>query len=53
MKKKDLTQDQMISVPCPTCGMPKGKGCVLYSDGLRFEPHVSRKLAAVDALEQK
>jgi hypothetical protein len=33
--------------------MPIGKGCVLYSDGLRSEPHISPKLAAIESLEQK
>jgi hypothetical protein len=53
MNKRDLTDEQMISVPCPTCGMPVGKGCVLYAGDLRPDPHGSRKLAAVDALEEK
>jgi hypothetical protein len=53
MKKQDLTHGQMIAVPCPTCGSPVGKGCVLYSDGQRFESHRARKLAAIDKLEEK
>ena len=48
MKKKELTRDQASSVPCPTCGVTVGKGCILYSGGLRSEPHVVRKLAAIE-----
>jgi hypothetical protein len=53
VKKKDLTRKQLSSVPCPTCGVAARKGCILYSGGLRLEPHLVRKLAAVEALERK
>jgi hypothetical protein len=53
MKKKELTRKQMSSVPCPTCGVAVGKGCILYSGGLRLEPHLVRKLSAIEALEKK
>jgi len=53
MKKEDLTPKQVSSVPCPTCGVPAGKRCILYSGGLRFEPHLIRKLSAAAALERK
>jgi len=53
VEKKDLTRKQMSSVPCPTFGVAAGKGCILYSGGLRLEPHLVRKLAAVEALERK
>ena len=51
MKAKDLTAEQMASVPCPTCGAAIGEACELNSGGLRFEPHRDRKLAAADAVE--
>jgi hypothetical protein len=53
VKKKELTRKQMSSVPCPTCGVGAGKGCIVYSGGLRLEPHLVRKLSAIEALEKK
>jgi hypothetical protein len=38
---------------CPTCGAAVGKGCVLYSDGLRSVPHPVRELSAIAAIERK
>src|SRR5579859_6633172 len=51
MKKKELTPEQLSSVPCPTCGVPAGKPCVLHSGAPRSQPHVDRKFAAVQAVE--
>jgi hypothetical protein len=51
MKKKDLTLQQLRSVPCPTCGVPAGDRCLLHSGGLRSDSHVNRKLAAAEAIE--
>jgi len=51
MRLKDLTSEQSISVPCPTCGVATGKQCVLLSGGLRSEPHVDRKIHAAEAIE--
>jgi len=51
VKKKELTSEQLWSVPCPTCGVGVGERCVLHSGGPRSEPHVDRKLAAADAIE--
>jgi len=53
MKRLELTYKQMSSVPCPTCGVIAGKGCVLYSGGLRAVPHPVRKLSAIAAIEKK
>ncbi len=50
---KDLTSDQLSSVPCPTCGASVGQRCVLHSGGPRSEPHVDRKLSAAEAMENK
>jgi hypothetical protein len=52
MKKEELTREQIISVPCPTCGVAAGVGCILYSGGLRFAPHSARKLSALETLER-
>jgi hypothetical protein len=53
VKKSELTPKQLSSVPCPTCGVAAGKRCVLHSGGLRLEPHVDRKLSAIEAIERK
>jgi hypothetical protein len=52
MKKKDLTPRQLSSVPCPTCGVPARKRCVLHSGGLRSAPHVDRKFLAIEVIEK-
>jgi hypothetical protein len=48
MKIKELTLKQLNSIPCPTCGVPAGKRCVLYSGALRSSSHVDRRLYATD-----
>ena len=53
MKKSELTLKQVSAVPCPTCGVAIGMRCVLQSGGKRLEPHVDRKLAAIEALDGK
>jgi len=53
LKKKSLTTKQFSSVACPTCGVNAGMRCLRYSGGLRFEPHLHRKLAAIEAIERK
>lgn len=53
MRTNLLTPAQLLSVPCPTCGVLAGEGCVLHSGGPRSSPHVDRKLAAADAVERK
>jgi hypothetical protein len=50
---RDVTPEQLTSVPCPTCGVPRGQRCLLHSGGLRTEPHLDRKLAAAEAIESK
>ncbi|MHB8754755.1 MAG: zinc finger domain-containing protein [Candidatus Acidiferrales bacterium] len=52
MKKKELTPEQMSSVPCPTCGVAAGQSCVLHSGGPRSEPHTERKLSAIEAMQK-
>jgi hypothetical protein len=53
MKIKELTPKQLISVPCPTCGVPARRRCVLLSGAPRFSPHVDRRLSAAEAVERK
>jgi hypothetical protein len=53
VKKKERTPEQLLSVPCPTCGVPAGEGCVLHSGTPRSEPHVDRKLDAIEAIERE
>jgi hypothetical protein len=53
MKKKELTPEQVSSVPCSTCGVAAGERCVLNSGAPRSESHVDRKFAALEAREKK
>lgn len=53
MKKKELTSKQISAVPCPTCHVAAGKRCELLSGAPRSEPHVDRKLSAIEAIEGK
>jgi hypothetical protein len=48
-----MTPKQLSSVPCPRCGVAAGKRCVLHSGALRAEPHVDRRLSAIEAVEVK
>lgn len=50
---KDLTPEQLSSVPCPTCGVAIGEPCLLHSGAPRSEPHLERKLCAVEAVARK
>ena len=53
MKSKDLTRQQVESVPCPTCGAAGGESCELNTGALRTEPHRNRKLDAAEDVETK
>jgi hypothetical protein len=53
MKKRDLTPELILAVACPTCGVAAGKKCILHAGGQRIEPHVGRKLLAIEALEKE
>jgi hypothetical protein len=53
MTMRELTQKQLSSVPCPTCGASVGERCILHSGGPRSAPHVDRKLSAAEALSRK
>jgi hypothetical protein len=48
-----MTPKQLASVPCPICGVYAGQRCVLHSGGPRTEPHVDRKLLAMEPVELK
>jgi hypothetical protein len=50
---KDLTPKQLLSVPCPTCGVAAGMRCERYSGVPRKMPHPDRKIAAAEALAHK
>jgi len=52
MKKKELTPEEVSSVPCPTCGVPAGEPCVLNTGDRRSNPHIDRKYSAMDAKEK-
>jgi len=51
VKMRDMSPKLFNSVRCPTCRVGPGKGCVLHSGGLRVEPHIDRKLAAMESAE--
>jgi hypothetical protein len=53
VKTKDLTLEQILSVPCPTCGATHDVACELYAGAPRTEPHRDRKLFAAEAVETK
>jgi len=53
MKTKELTTEQLFSVPCPTCGVPAGKPCVLNTGTPRNNPHIDRKFCAADLTKAK
>jgi hypothetical protein len=44
---KELTQRQLLSVSCSTCGAAPGDQCVLHDGGVRFSPHPARKFEKV------
>jgi hypothetical protein len=53
MRMPELTLSEMFSVRCPTCRAAAGKPCQLASGYTSIEPHLDRKLSAIEALEQK
>jgi hypothetical protein len=53
MKIKELTPRQLSSVPCPTCGVPVGRRCLLLSGAPRSAPHLERRFCAADAVERE
>jgi hypothetical protein len=53
MKTSDLSLKNVLSVVCPTCGVPRRKRCVLNTGTLRSGPHLDRKFLAAEALEKK
>src|ERR1700688_2645597 len=53
MRMNDLTAKQLVSVPCPRCGVATGEQCLLHSGFPRSDPHVDRKLSAAEMIETK
>ena len=53
MKSKELSLEQTLSVPCPTCRAQVGQRCELSAGGFRVEPHRDRKLAAADLFDRE
>jgi hypothetical protein len=53
MRMRDLSAGMFLAVPCPTCGVAAGMRCLLHSGGRRNEPHIDRKLIAIEAVETK
>jgi hypothetical protein len=53
MRMGDMPPLTLLAVPCSICGVAAGMPCLLHSGGLRNEPHIDRKLAAIEAVEAK
>jgi hypothetical protein len=53
VKTRELTAQQISSVPCETCGAAIGEVCELHTGDPRTEPHRDRKLSAAEAIEAK
>jgi hypothetical protein len=53
MRMVELTHSELCSVRCPTCDVAAGERCHLRSGSPCIEPHLDRKLCAIEALEQK
>jgi len=53
VKIRDLTAEQILAVPCDTCGAAVGEVCALNTGVPRTEPHRDRKLSAADVLEKQ
>ena len=50
---QDLTPKQLFSVDRSTCGAAAGERCRQQSGFPRAEPHLDRKLSAIEMLENK
>lgn len=53
VKSKDLTPEEILSVPCATCGAAIGEVCELNTGAPRTEAHRDRKLSAAEASDNK
>jgi Diguanylate cyclase, GGDEF domain len=53
MRRPKLTSKQLFSVDCPACGAAAGDRCRLHSGFQHSEPHLDRKLSAIEILENK
>ena len=53
MKIRELTKNQLLSVPCPTCGVAIQEPCELITGYPRNEPHQNSKLIAADPLHPR
>ena len=46
MEQKEMTNEQLSSVTCPTCGASIGEPCAWDFGGLRLGTHLNRELSA-------
>jgi hypothetical protein len=53
MRTPNLTSKQLFSVDRPACGAAAGDRCRLHSGFQPSEPHLDRKLSAIEILENK
>ena len=50
MNKNKVTDQQGLTVACPTCAALSGKRCELNTGGLRNSSHLERRWAELDAV---
>jgi len=48
-----LSPNLLLAVPCPACGVAAGDRCLVHGGGFRNDPHMDRKLSAIEAVESK
>jgi hypothetical protein len=51
--KKELSTKQLLSDPCRSRGVASGQRNVLHSGDLDSDPHLERKLSAIEAIEMR
>jgi len=49
----DMPPLTLLARPLPTCGVAAGMPCLLHSGGLRIDPHIDRKLDAIEAVKRE
>ena len=52
MEKKEMTNEQLSSVTCPTCGANIGEPCIWDFRGLRLGTHLNRELSVAAVIER-
>jgi hypothetical protein len=53
MRMGEMAPRLLLVVACPICGAAAGKRCLLQSGRPSSEPHIDRKLCAIEAVESR